>query len=602
MTTKPDVVIGAGHFNFVGSYKYFTEASYNSVSTDPEYVYVERVDNVTGSDALKAAKDQAIADDKKLFGVFGAWQIDTPTVTDTPGAPTFAKTDNESPVLEESTEAAIEVLSQDTDGFFLMVEQGDIDWNNHANNYAGMVGAVLDLDRAVAKTVSMVDNNTNGMSWDNTLVIVTSDHGNSYLRFNTTKELGMGDLPAQVADNGSCEYEYCGDFIYPEGDVFYGTGGHTNELVSIYAKGKNVELFSDEEGKYYSGTSLIDNTQIYSVMKEAAENGTKNVILFIGDGMQKAHEIAGSRYMYGGDDNLTFHSFDWTGNVTTWDVDSYNSYAAAKGANKYDGVNIDWSIGYDAETAGELPYPLLEDYFMNYDGNQFATDSASAGTAMATGLKTDSGNISWETLDPADGDLITIGEKVRHQRGGAIGIVSTVEFSHATPATFASHNINRGNYGEIADEIVQNIKPEVVIGAGHPSYVGEYKYITEDSYNALANGSEYVFVERTDGVYGGSALLAAADTAVSSGKKLFGLFGDWQIATPIATDTPGSPSVADANTDNPLLSQSTEAALKVLSQDEDGFFLMVEQGTSTGTTMQTTTPAWSVPYGILSRL
>ena len=68
---------------------------------------------------------------------------------------------------------------------------------------------------------------------------------------------------------------------------------------------------------------------------KCAPGPTKNVILFIGDGMQLAHEIATSRYLYGRDDALSFHALQYKGNVATWDVTTYNKYATALGKPLY---------------------------------------------------------------------------------------------------------------------------------------------------------------------------------------------------------------------------------------------------------------------------
>jgi len=57
----------------------------------------------------------------------------------------------------------------------------------------------------------------------------------------------------------------------------------------------------------------------------------------------------------------------------------------------------------------------------------------------------------------------------RNQRKAAIGVVTTVPFSHATPAGFVSHNKSRNNYLAISSEIINSVKPEVVIGGGHPA-------------------------------------------------------------------------------------------------------------------------------------
>lgn len=589
--TKPDVVIGGGHPQAY-SEQYMSNAQLAVIQGDASYEYVARNTGDDGAAALATAAANAVSNGTKLFGVFGSagGQITTPTVTDTPGTPSFTKAELESPVLEESTEAALNVLSTatGTGGFFVMFEQGDIDWSNHSNDYTKMVGGVLDLHYAVQKAEEMVENGVNGMNWNNTTIIVTSDHGNSYLRFNRGKTNGIGDLPSQEAKNASnCPAgNYCGSYVYPDGEVFYGTGGHTNELVSVYAKGADVAELEARQGVLYPGTELIDNTDLFRAMKSMADNN-HNVILFIGDGMQKAHEIAGSRYMFGTDDALSFHSFDFKANCTTWDIDTYNSYANVKGKDRYAVAKMNnkveyGTVGYDVAVAGAYAYPYLEEEYIR---RYAATDSASAGTAIATGNKTVDGNIAWLPGDLAGGNLRTIAEKVRNQRKGAIGVVTTVPFSHATPAAFVSHNVNRNNYVEIAEEIVNVTKPEVVIGAGHPVYVGtpaapNYGYISESAYNSIKTDGSYVFVERASGITGGTALLSAADNAVSSGKKLFGLFGGTggQIATPVVTDTPGVPSFAATDSESPLLSESTEAALKVLAQNPNGFFLMVEQG------------------------
>jgi len=47
------------------------------------------------------------------------------------------------------TSKAIEVLSKDKDGFFLMVERSKIDWAAHANDPVGVISDILAFDNAV---------------------------------------------------------------------------------------------------------------------------------------------------------------------------------------------------------------------------------------------------------------------------------------------------------------------------------------------------------------------------------------------------------------------------------------------------------------------
>lgn len=325
------------------------------------------------------------------------------------------------------------------------------------------------------------------------------------------------------------------------------------------------------------------------VQQESPAAG-KYIILFIGDGLQLEHERAASLYLHGADRQLSFHSFSAKGYAATWDVTTYDRYAGALGRTAYKATTFDPLVGYDPALGGPRPYPeSLADhstYFLTklpkVDGSNPAypaTDSASAATAIATGVKTEDGNIAWLPGDPAGGALTTIMERARAQQGKAIGVVSTVPFSHATPAAFVSHNVSRSNYQAIASEIIHTIKPEVVIGAGHPGWnASPHQYLAPAEYDALKDGSSgYTLVERQGGVVGGSALLAAArDPAVT---RLFGLFGgaDGHFESPVPT-TDGSRLIQAATTENPTLAEATEAALTVLARDRDGFLVLIEQG------------------------
>lgn len=312
----------------------------------------------------------------------------------------------------------------------------------------------------------------------------------------------------------------------------------------------------------------------------------KNVILIIGDGMQLEHERAANNYLFGNySSGLSFQKFPYKGQSTTWDVTTYNKYAAPAGkaswnaatATAADTATFEAALGYDPAKGGKLPYPLDTTGDSAYL-NTAATDSASAGTALATGYKTDDGNVAWKTGDPENGRLLTIAEMYRYQKKAAIGVVTTVPFTHATPATFVSHNKSRNNYKDIAYEIINVVKPEVVIGGGHPAYTTSYMNALE--YDSLKNSSEYVLAERQTGVDGNTTMAAKATEAAANGKKLFGLFGNsgGQFDYPVPANTPGSPAVTRGSNENPSLAEASKAALKVLSQNKNGFFLMVEQG------------------------
>jgi len=309
---------------------------------------------------------------------------------------------------------------------------------------------------------------------------------------------------------------------------------------------------------------------------------------------------------------LQHQKYNYKGAASTWDVTTYNRYAfAAYSSNGFSSrrysdatVNLDNlatfdpALGYNPAKGGKLPYRQDTTGQTGYFGTKIkdsstgtakypATDSASAGTALATGFKTDDGNIAWRSGDPANGRLASIAEMYRNQKKASIGVVSTVPFSHATPAAFVSHNTNRNNYQAIAQEIITVSRPEVVIGGGNPNFndpagitgPAAYQYVDAAEYAALKGSTEYTFIERKAGVDGGTALSGAADAAAAGNKKLFGLFGgaggSFEYHKP---SNDGTSQITRGSIENPTLADAAKAALKVLGKNRNGFFLMVEQG------------------------
>ena len=55
----------------------------------------------------------------------------------------------------------------------------------------------------------------------------------------------------------------------PAALVRWGTRGHTNELVSVYAKGAHAARIRAYEGTWYPGTRIVDQTQLHRAMREA---------------------------------------------------------------------------------------------------------------------------------------------------------------------------------------------------------------------------------------------------------------------------------------------------------------------------------------------
>ena len=165
------------------------------------------------------------------------------------------------PTLPEMAKAALNVLDEDKDGFFLMIEGGAVDWAAHENHTGRMIEELTDFNKAVECAVDWVNTNS---SWDETLMIITADHETGYLTGP-----GSGKNDSTVTDVAKT---WTALVNHGQGQVpglEWHTHGHTNSLVPFFAKGAGSTIFhnyADEmdpvRGKY------IDNTEIGKAMFE----------------------------------------------------------------------------------------------------------------------------------------------------------------------------------------------------------------------------------------------------------------------------------------------------------------------------------------------
>lgn len=190
------------------------------------------------------------------------------------------------------------------------------------------------------------------------------------------------------------------------------------------------------------------------------------------------------------------------------------------------------------------------------DPDSMVTDSAAAGTAIATGEKTYNGAISVDTdREP----LPTILERAS-EAGYATGIVTTTQLTHATPASFAAHVEDRGMQEEIARQFVEGTDVDVFLGGARSHFRAEDR---EDGEDLIGRAEEqnYAYVET-----------ASELESVSEGKVL-GLFSDSGHLDYYLD------RANDADNAQPGLPQMTETAIDLLERRSDeGFFLMVEGG------------------------
>ena len=193
-----------------------------------------------------------------------------------------------------------------------------------------------------------------------------------------------------------------------------------------------------------------------------------------------------------------------------------------------------------------------------------ATDSASAATAMYTGQKIYDGQINYSTT----GNFLTTYFETASLAGKSTGAVSSVEFSHATPAAVAAHNVSRNNYSAIANEMIYNSNLDVIMGAGYP-VGGATKYIGgQDVVDDVADGSTTAGHTFINNVSDFQALAAGTLTAT----KVLGAANANYTLNDVYAGGINDESVV------PTLDTMTKGALNVLGQNENGFAVMIEGG------------------------
>ncbi len=286
----------------------------------------------------------------------------------------------------------------------------------------------------------------------------------------------------------------------------------------------------------------------------------KNVIVMICDGWGYNHLEAASYYEYGKDARQIFNRFPFNWAMTTYSTDGH---------------------GYSPE----LAWTDFEYVKSKY------TDSAAAATAMATGVKSYDAAIG---VDPTGNPLMNV-LQVAEQLGKSTGVVSTVEISHATPASFVAHNIDRDNYVEIAQEMINTSAVDVIMGAGNPWYnndsvlrtspsTSNYRYLGgQTTWDALVAGTAGGDADG-DGVADPWSLIQerAQFQTLAEGPTPKRVVGIAQVYETLqqrrAGNTAAHPFVVPFTPTVPTLVEMTKAALNVLDDNPKGLVLMIEGG------------------------
>ncbi|MCE4049343.1 alkaline phosphatase [Bacillus sp. Au-Bac7] len=208
---------------------------------------------------------------------------------------------------------------------------------------------------------------------------------------------------------------------------------------------------------------------------------------------------------------------------------------------------------------------ILSGGVRTYSAESAVTDSAPAGTAMATGNKSNDkfvGVLPEKVASPgvdsslADNPYKPVANVLEGAKleGKSTGIISTSEIQHATPAAFSSHATHRTDYDSIAEQqVYQNM--DVVLGGGKTSLEAKNRKDGENLVDVIEDNG-YDIVETRD------------ELLNSKSKKLWGTFAPAALAYDM--DRP------QTNPEEPTLAEMTKKGISTLSKDKDGFFLFVE--------------------------
>lgn len=170
-----------------------------------------------------------------------------------------------------------------------------------------------------------------------------------------------------------------------------------------------------------------------------------------------------------------------------------------------------------------------------YSANSPVTDSAAGGTAIACGVKTNNGMLGVSQDSIPVKSILTI----LKENDLSTGIVVSCRINHATPAAFYAHQPNRGMDSAIVSDLYKS-NIDVIVGGGA-------KFVSTDSlknlgYEVCNNLDDLKSVKKVGKI---ACLLAKEDMPVAEQRK----------------DT---------------IPQAVQQALRLLSQNKKGFFLMIE--------------------------
>ncbi len=349
-----------------------------------------------------------------------------------------------------------------------------------------------------------------------------------------------------------------------------------------------------------AGSSQV--TEVNEFVPYSSEfRNTKNVILMINDGASWGTWQAASYWEFGALGKQVYDAFPVKLGVTTF---PHNSSTDATSAEEMEG-SYDPAAAWDV-TRAEPPFQFSAYKYLSLG----YTDSAAAATAMATGVKTYNNAINFDNF----GEPLPFITQIARRLGKRTGVVTTVEFPHATPAGFSAQNENRNNYTDIAHQMLHSGLLHLVMGGGHPFFTpdgqvrssGWHSKVNEADWGELASGKliptgasmPWAFLQTPEDFTGlASGTLPENDHLLG----IFQSFSTTQQGRTLAAQGPDAslPSGIARNPAVPDLPTMTRGALRFLSRGDGGFFLMIEGGATDWAAHTSNKPADEVQYGQL---
>lgn len=230
LDSNGQVITSGPYYNYLGGIDLFTQLkSGTAANLDGKWTYIETLNEFEHYASLSpdSLPDRLIGIAPVLYTLQssrGSGPLPTDTIVNEHPKLTTV------PSLKMLSKIALQLLSKNENGFFLMIEGGAIDAAAHQNSIARAIEEMIDFNIAVEEVTTWIE--ANGGFEDN-LLIITADHETGFL-------IGPNGYTEKTID-----YELISNGIGNIPGHSWNSGSHTNQLVPLFAKGECSEAISE---------------------------------------------------------------------------------------------------------------------------------------------------------------------------------------------------------------------------------------------------------------------------------------------------------------------------------------------------------------------